>query len=131
MELPKNEKTISIDVVGETSQQRWQGDFIIIPIATIAMTHELALQQSRLNGDLKFPSSRLSSISEILATCAVHVKEAPEWWDTNFSGINMLDKNVMVKVYDEIIAAGKEWREQVKKEAEASPKKSSKDEKDE
>lgn len=125
MELPKNEKTFSVDIKGDTTHQRYAGQFTTLCALTISQKHQQEIEKSRLQADLAFPSEKLIGFSVILSTLQVKLVNYPDWWRDNFDGVGLLDENVIVAVYNQVEAAEKEWKEQVQKSAEALPSPSS------
>lgn len=120
--LPKREKTISIDIVGETTGEHFKDDFVVHTVLNMASRHALELEKSRLLGDSLNPTRMLSNISISLATVRHHIIKAPDWWTELGAGSLILDENVILDIYDKIVEAEREWRESIKKKAEDSKK---------
>ena len=122
MNLPKNEKTFTIDGIGETTGQKYFGNFTTICILNVGQKHQLEIERSRLSADLAYPSDRLRGFSLILATLNVKLIKKPDWWNDSFGGLDLLDENIVMDVYDKIVEAENEWREAVQKEGKKSQK---------
>lgn len=127
IELPKTDITISVDVKGDTTGLRWQGEFTVVAVPTLAQRHRYELERSRLMADLKNPTPSLQAMSEVMATVNTRILKAPDWWKQAYDGIELLDHNIAVAIYDQILDAEETWREQLQtKQTAASPETSSK-----
>ena len=113
MELPKNESTFKIDIEGEVTKTKYEGEFTVICKPTLSMKHEHALIKARLMGDLKNPTQDLYFFSELIATLKTRIVDHPKWWVDSFKNLNTLDENVVVEVYEQIIKASEEWNKQL------------------
>lgn len=116
--LPKREKTISLDIVGEDSGLQYKGDFVVRCILNMAGKHALELEKTRLMADYANPSRGLAGISISLATIKAKIIKAPEWWYELGEGADVIDENVIVELYDKTVEAERKWRDGLAKKAE-------------
>lgn len=115
--LPKREKTISLDIVGDETGLQYTGEFTIRCILNMASKHALELEKTRLMADYANPSRGLAGISISLATIKAKIIKAPEWWYELGEGAEILDENVIVDLYDKSVLAEAEWRKSIAKKA--------------
>jgi len=124
--LPKNERTFSISVEGDTTGEKFEGQFTTKCVLTMSEKHARELERTRLLSDYANPSANLSGIAEILATVRIKLIKWPDWWANLDYGSKILDENVLIQVYDEVVNREIEWREEIRKKAEpeneATPK---------
>jgi hypothetical protein len=113
MILPKNEHTFKIDIEGEVTKTKYEGEFTVICKPTLSMKHEHALIKARLMGDVKNPTQDLYYYSELIAFIKTRIVESPKWWNETFKSLNTLDENIIVEVYDNILKASEEWDKQL------------------
>jgi len=120
--LPKNEKVFNLNVVGEVTGERYEGDFTCICVPDIRTRNKISRDEIKECGDLENISTELYARSKWLANASNRVFEAPTWWDSSLYGSRLLDDNILKAVYDKCIDAELEWRANVKgKSAEATP----------
>lgn len=120
--LPKQEKTIEIDLVGETTGERYKGEFVVRTVLSMAGKHALELEKTRLMADYANPSGGLAGISTILANIRAKTIKAPTWWTDLGDGSDVLDENITLEIYDKILNAENEWRQAIAKKAEEAEK---------
>jgi len=113
--LPKNERTFSIKVEGDTSGETFEGQFTTKCVLNMAEKHSKELEKTRLMADYANPSSTLSGIAEILSAVRAKLTKWPDWWANLNYGSNILDENVIIKIYDETLALEREWRAEIRK----------------
>jgi hypothetical protein len=117
MELPNNETTFDIDVVGDTTFKRYEGQFNVRCILTMGQKHAMELEKTRLLGNYANPTEDLVGIAIIFANLRAKVIDGPEFWKQSQGGATIKDENVLVEVYNKILKAETEWREKVKEMA--------------
>jgi hypothetical protein len=121
MELPKNEEQIEIDIIGDTTFKKYQGQFTIRCVLSAGQRHSMELEKSRLMGMSPQPTDALVGLAEVLGTLRAKVVEAPEWWKQSLGGSQLNDENVLMELYNKIGEAEIEWRNKVKKMANPTP----------
>jgi len=124
MELPKNESSFSVDIVGDTTFKKYDGQFTVRCVLTAGQRHLMELEKSRLLGSSPNPTDALVGLAEVLATIRAKVIEAPEWWKQSVGGSTLTDENVLMKLYNDVNEAETQWRLKVKELADP-PKDSS------
>ena len=125
MELPKNEAILSVDIVGDTTLKKYEGQFTVRCILTAGQRHIMELEKSRLLGSSPNPTDALVGLAEVLATIRAKVIDAPEWWKQSVGGSTLSDENVLMHLYKEVDEAETQWRLKVKELANPTPKDSS------
>lgn len=115
--LPKNERTFSIKIEGDTSSETFEGQFTTKCVLNMAEKHGKELEKTRLMADYANPSGTLSGIAEILSTVRAKLTKWPDWWANLDYGSGILDENVIIKIYDETLALEREWRAEIRKKS--------------
>jgi hypothetical protein len=117
MELPNNESTFDVDVVGETTFKHYEGQFTVRCVLNMGQKHAMELERTRLLGNYANPTEELSGIAIIFASLRAKVTDGPEWWKQSVSGTTIKDENVLIDIYGKAVKAETEWREKVKEMA--------------
>jgi hypothetical protein len=115
--LPKNEKTFHISLEGDTSGEKFEGQFTTKCVLNVSDKHLKELEKTRLMADYANPSSSLAGLAEILSTIRIKLVKWPDWWSSLDYGSKMLDENVIVTIYDEIQKLEQEWRNEIRSKA--------------
>ena len=123
MELPSNESVFDIDVVGDTTFKKYDGQFTCRCVLTMGQKHAMELEKTRLLGNYANPTEDLVGIAIIFANLRAKVTDGPEFWKQSQGGTSIKDENVLVEIYNKILKAENEWREKVKEMA--TPKEAS------
>jgi len=113
--LPKNERSFSIKVDGDTSQETFEGQFTAKCILNITEKHSKELEKTRLMADYANPSPKLAGIAEILSSIRTKLVKWPDWWANLDYGAKIIDENVVVSIYDEIQQLESDWKSEVRK----------------
>ncbi len=114
MELPKNESTFEVDVVGEATFKKYEGQFTVRCILTMGEKHAMEREKSRLIGNNANPSEELQGIAIIFSNLRAKIIEGPEWWKQSAGGATVKDENVLVEIFNGVLKAEDEWRQKVK-----------------
>lgn len=112
--LPKNERTFSISVDGDTSGEKFEGQFTAKCVLNMSEKHIKELEKTRLMADYANPSGSLAGIAEILSTLRVKLVKWPDWWANTDFGNKILDENIVITIYDEVQKLEQEWRKEVR-----------------
>jgi hypothetical protein len=112
MDLPKKEKTFYFSAVGTTTGRKYEGTFTVLASLTIGQKHFIEIERTRLLNDYKNPTTALEGYALILSNLSIRVLESPDWWKQN-SGMNIEDEDVLVALYDKVLAMEKEWSQEV------------------
>jgi hypothetical protein len=119
-ELPKNERSFTVEAVGDTSGHKYEGIFTVKCVLSMQDKHRLELEKTRLLSDFMNPTSQLQAIAVIMANVRARVIQSPEWWRQSDFGNKILDENVIVAIYDKAMEAEDEWKADIAKKAAAS-----------
>lgn len=120
MELPKNESTFSVDVVGDTTFKKYEGQFTVRCVLSAGQRHAMESEKSRLMGSSPQPTDALIGLSEVLGTLRAKIVDAPEWWKQSVGGSALTDENVLMELYAKVGEAEIQWRQKVKELANPS-----------
>lgn len=112
-DLPSNEKSVHIEIKGETTGATWKGDFRIVRMPTIGMITRANIIQTRLSGDLATVDPSVRTIHNMLAQCQTRIIDAPTWWWEHNEGQELLDINVLGELYKQLELAEREYKEEV------------------
>lgn len=109
----------SISVVGDVSGETFKGDFR----ATKFLSHkqQLVLDRKRrelLGENSKDATARANNQAEIFSQLAVRLTKAPAWWVESDNGMELVDDNVAVEVYNAALKVEVDAITAVKKTAE-------------
>jgi hypothetical protein len=113
MMLPVNEKTFLISTVGQFSQKKYEGQFTFKCKLTMVEKYRLEMEKSRMMADIKGPTDGLENIVAILATIKTRVIKSPEWWTQSNFGLDMIDDNVVLDVYEKCLQSEIDWEKEV------------------
>lgn len=129
MDLPSKESVFDFDHTGADTGKRYEGQFKVLCLLDMGQRHRLELEKTRLLGNHPNPTDGLAGIAIILATLRVKILDAPEWWKQSNGGYSIQDEDALVALYDKVLAAEAEWRQQMmdkgKKAQEATSSQSS------
>jgi hypothetical protein len=114
MELPKNEATFEVDIVGDTTFKQYQGQFTCRCVLSMGQKHSMELEKSRLLGSSVNKTDELEGMAVIFATIRAKIIDSPEWWKQSLGGSSINDENALMAVFDNVEKAEKEWRQKVK-----------------
>jgi hypothetical protein len=105
MAFDANDAPFTLHVVGETSDQTWNGEFR----AKKWLSHrdQLLKDQVRrelLGGQTGVAGDRAITTATILSELRVRLTKFPDWWPTTGHGLDLADDNVIAKIYGEALA---------------------------
>lgn len=113
------DQAFTISVVGEVSGETFRGEFRALKFLT--HRQQLLLDQKRrelLGGNAEFSSQRARNQAEIFSQLFVRLSEAPKWWLESGNGMDLVDDNIMVEVFNAAMKVEEEAVASVKKKAE-------------
>ena len=119
MDLPDKNSVFDFDHVGELTGKRYEGQFSVKCVLNIAQKHALELEKTRLLGNFANPTDGLSGLAVLLSNLRHRISDGPEWWKQSSGGSSLEDEDVLIELYDKVMAAEVEWREKLKKKAAA------------
>jgi hypothetical protein len=120
MDLPKNEAIFHVDLEGDTTYKRYEGQFTVRCVLSAGQRHTMELEKSRLIGSSPQPTDALIGLSEVLGTLRAKIIEAPEWWKQSLGGSSLADENVLMELYTKVADEEVKWRQKVKELANPS-----------
>jgi hypothetical protein len=120
--LPKNQKSFDIDLVGDTTGLEYKGTFTVKCALSISEKHKMELERTRLSSDYANPTNGLSGIAIAMSSLSVRIIEAPAWWKNTNNGSDILDENVIFEIFDKSLEMERLWRESLKKQGEEAAK---------
>lgn len=113
MALPVNEKTVQLSVVGQSSLQKYEGIFTFRCKLTMSEKYKLEMEKSRMLSGVQEATDGLENIISIVCALKARIIKAPEWWTESEGGLNLIDDNVLIDVYDKSVQAEIEWEKEV------------------
>lgn len=117
MDLPKNEKSFSLDHIGNTTGKKYQGTFTVKCALSMADKRKLEIEKTSLSADFNNPTAELAAISSIIANLRVKVIDAPDWFKQSIRSLDILDEDVYLEVFDKCFEKSEEWLSEVKAKA--------------
>lgn len=109
----------TINVIGESTGERWTGTFKARP----RLSHRLELAMNQrfrelLGKDPEHASERAITQADVFSQLSAHLTEWPKWWAEMGFGLDLEDDNVVAEIFDNIVRIRKEANEALKKRAE-------------
>ena len=121
--LPKKEKTIDFEAIGESTGFDYKGSFTIKCILTMAEKHQMEVEKSRLMADLRNPTIDLLEMAISLSEARARIIQGPAWWKESNYGQDLLDSEVLITLANKCLNEETEWKKSlVKKAEEVAPK---------
>ncbi len=112
-DLPPDETTFVIDVIGEVTKRRFLGEFTC-KIPTIKDQCMMDKHRSYLNGEF---SDNLEpgtlKFNKMVAYLRYTLKDVPSFWKKVDMGYELRDPNVIEEVYNQVLAFEDKWLKQV------------------
>ena len=115
------DQSFTVSVVGDVSGETFRGEFRAVKFLT--HRQQLLLDQKRrefLGTNPEAAGVRAKNQAEILSQLAVRLTDAPRWWLESGSGMDLVDGNVMVEVFQATMKVEEEAVAEMKKRAEAA-----------
>ena len=109
----------SISVIGDLSCETYRGDFRAVKFLT--HRQQLLLDQRRrdiLGNNSESASPRAQNQAHILASVFVRITEAPTWWKESNSGLDLIDDNVLIEVFENAMRIENETVSEIRAKAE-------------
>lgn len=120
--LPSMEHSFQIDIEGDTTKQRYTGDFTC-HLLNNKQKARANLKTATLNAGLEtLLELEVKALHYMVGYLDQAVDEAPTWWKDSSNGYELYDANVIEAVFNEVHKFEQRWKEQVwgKSEAKAS-----------
>jgi hypothetical protein len=115
------DQSFTVSVVGDVSGETFRGEFRAVKFLT--HRQQLLLDQKRrelLGANPDSANVRAKNQAEIFAQLFVRLTEAPRWWTESGSGLDLVDDNVMVEVFQATMKVEEETVAEMRKRAEAA-----------
>jgi hypothetical protein len=113
MLLPANEKTILVSVTGQSTKYKYEGHFSFKCKLTMQEKYRLEMEKSRMIADIKEPTEGLENIISIIVALKTKIIKSPQWWAESDNGMNLIDDNVILEIYEKCVQAEFEWEKEV------------------
>jgi hypothetical protein len=111
--IPDPNHKFQIDVIGKVTGKRFLGDFT----STIPRLKEQGMinkHEAYLNGDMaQFLAPGTRKLHQMIAYLRYTLKEYPSFWKESDLGYELMDLNVIIEVYDEVLRFEEEWMKKV------------------
>lgn len=112
-DLPKKERSFSLEEKGLTTGLPYKGEFTVRAILNMGQKHALELEKTMLQADMKSPTPGLSGISNVLAELRVRIIKGPTWWRDSEGGALIDDENILIALYTKILEEETAWRQEL------------------
>jgi len=111
-------RPISIHLQGDKTNETFTGTFHVLE----RLSHRLELLKDRkyrelLGSDLQNASEDNKLRAEILAELTVAFTVVPDWFKDSGWGMDLVDNNILVKIYEEILKARKDVMDELQIQA--------------
>jgi hypothetical protein len=111
--LPEMETTFEIDVEGNLTKQRFQGNFTY-RIPNMRARALADKERARMNEGLERGMDETVAEMHSMISYLRHTLTAvPPWWKESSQGYDLFDANVVTAIYIKAMQFEKEWMEQV------------------
>jgi hypothetical protein len=113
------ETSFTVNIKGEFTEEQWAGSFKI----KTKLSHRDNLKQDQIRRELigNKPDGAYSDVqgtATIFAFLQTYIIDAPKWWRENGEGLDLLDSNVAIEVWNAAIKRLKELQDEKTKAAE-------------
>src|SRR5277367_6398183 len=112
MALTANESSFSINILGETTGERYVGKFkckVRLSMRDNITKDNIRRQLIGTNPIEAVPMA--SDLSQAAGELAVRIIDGPSWWLASDNGLDLEDTSVMVEVFNNAMRLEKEYRE--------------------
>ncbi len=120
MPPPNRTATFDIHVIGETTGETYTGQFE----AKQALSHlDTIKAETALRGYLGDPAGASPAVfttSKMISELLVRITKSPDWWKDASMGEELVDSNVLQKVFEEAVKVQTQFNDQVKAKAQAA-----------
>ena len=119
-------KERNINVIGEDTGQTYMGDFkfkcLLSPLDRINIDRQY---RSMIGVNSHEAGIEAANLSNILSELLFRVSSYPPFWkadENHILGSHIVDRNVLLKVYEEALSCELEFKEEIKEKVELSKK---------
>jgi hypothetical protein len=109
----------SLDVYGDSTGERWIGDFK----AKLRLSHRDHMakdmaKRALLGSDAQFASQDSIVRAEMFAHIGASLTQTPGWWKEKGNGLDLFDDNVVIAVYEKVVEEQTKVVAEIKKKGE-------------
>jgi len=116
-----NTGTFTISVVGELSGETFRGEFEAVKFLSYRQQLLLDSERRRLIGDAAgTPSDNALTLAHIFSNLNVRLVKFPSWWVEAKNGVELVDENVVLAVFEATMKVQSDAVEEVQKRAAAN-----------
>lgn len=117
MTFLNNLVTINFHVIGDRTGNTYTGEFVVRKF----LSHRQLLAKDQLlreylKGDNLQISTQVSRADQ-LSTCQTALDKAPDWWKEANGGLDLIDDNVLVDLFEQVLKIQKEAEDAVRARA--------------
>lgn len=116
--LPDNKATFTIDVEGEVTGIRYQGNFECICILSQAAKTAASVMEARMRDNLTQIDDSALLFCRAISQLEFRVIGAPAWWKENDKGRLLPDITPVLRAFNEALKAEENWRQAILKKKE-------------
>lgn len=117
MSLPKNEKIFDFDHTGEITGKKYEGQFTVKCMLSMADKRAVEIERSRITADLMNPTGNLSALGTVVSNLRARVIESPDWYKQSIITLDLLDEEVLYELYAKCLDASDAWLKELKEKA--------------
>jgi len=122
-----NEANFELNCTGVASGERYVGKFKTkLRLSHRDMLRKDASRRELLTNATGNPEPGVAAIAELLSTIWVHLIEEPKWFTDSNRGLDLLDEEPIIEIFQHIMRLKNESSESSKKEAEQAKEQLSK-----
>lgn len=102
----KDKLDIYVDVTGNETGKRFEGKFVVkTKISNREALKEDEVRRGVLGQNPQHAGEYAWGIATAIAWLAVRLTESPTWWKESGGGVDLLDDNVLMDVYEKAVKA--------------------------
>ena len=111
--------TFSISSTGETTNQAYNGSFTVKTL--LSVRDRLAIDEERrmiLGSDGQNADNMAKIFANMISQLRIRIVKAPEFWTEAGNGIDLLDYNVLVEIFQLVVKKEEERKKEIIDQAE-------------
>lgn len=111
--LPATSDDFFIEVIGETTNQKFRGDFTC-KIPNLRDQALISKHRAYLNGDLvAYLDAPTLKVHQMISYLRYTLVKYPKFWEESDKGYELMDQNVIEAIYDKTLEFEEKWMEQI------------------
>jgi len=115
MDNTTNQAKVTVDITGSETGEKYAGVFVFRELPTFRER----MAASKIRNDITGPNASMNSAewarAEISAQLQVRVIKAPKWWEQSDGGLDLVDENVVVEIFNAAMKTENDARERLRK----------------